>query len=113
MPMERLLPMAEGRLMTGRRALEGGLVDRHGGLLEAIAAAREQGGLDEDAEVRAWPGRRSFLDDLAEMTTADGAALATGPLSAITGVRSPLAELLLLGEAREGATVLPFGIVFR
>jgi protease-4 len=114
MTLEQLQPVAEGRLLTGRRAIEGGLVDRRGGLHEALATARERGGLDEDAEVRTWPGRRSFLDDLAEVTGGGQASLMREPLARFAGAqRFPLAELLLRGDAITGATALPFSVVFR
>jgi protease-4 len=41
LPPEQVLASAEGRVWTGRAALERGLVDALGGLGEAIAAARE------------------------------------------------------------------------
>lgn len=57
---------AEGRIMSGKRALELGLVDAHGGLWEALERAREQGGVSEWAPVERWPRRRTILDAIAE-----------------------------------------------
>ncbi|HLH69524.1 MAG TPA: signal peptide peptidase SppA [Candidatus Dormibacteraeota bacterium] len=57
--VEEILPIAGGRVWTGRQAMERGLVDRLGGLEEAIAAARELAGLPGDAPViEARGGRR-------------------------------------------------------
>ena len=41
-----------GRVWTGRQALEHGLVDELGGLEEALAKARQLGGLSADAPVQ-------------------------------------------------------------
>ncbi|HZV52658.1 MAG TPA: signal peptide peptidase SppA [Candidatus Dormibacteraeota bacterium] len=49
--VEEILPVAGGRVWTGRQAVERGLVDRLGGLEEALAAARELAGLPADAPV--------------------------------------------------------------
>jgi len=43
LPAEQIEASAEGRVWTGRKALELGLVDRRGGLSVAIAAARDTG----------------------------------------------------------------------
>ena len=44
MPVEQLEPLARGRVWTGADALERGLVDRLGGLEEAITVAAERAG---------------------------------------------------------------------
>ena len=48
MEREEVARVAEGRVWTGRDALEFGLIDRFGGLDDAIAAAAERAGLAED-----------------------------------------------------------------
>uniref|UniRef100_UPI00186841B9 S49 family peptidase n=1 Tax=Luteolibacter marinus TaxID=2776705 RepID=UPI00186841B9 len=55
--------MAGGRVYTGARALELGLVDELGGLGEAIAYAAEQSGLDADA-TRLVPEPKSMIEGL-------------------------------------------------
>lgn len=52
LPAARVEEIAQGRVWTGSQALERGLVDRLGGLEEAVALARQLGGLDADARVR-------------------------------------------------------------
>lgn len=52
LPMARVQDIARGRVWTGAQAIELGLVDRLGGLQDAIAAARELAGLDADEPVR-------------------------------------------------------------
>jgi protease-4 len=64
MEEERVEASAEGRIWSGRQALERGLVDRLGGLRTAIALARERGGLGEDAPIVEWPPRRGFVETL-------------------------------------------------
>lgn len=62
---EDLEELAGGRVFTGRQALERGLVDRMGGLYDAIAFAAEQAGL-EDYEVRVVPRPKALADLLRE-----------------------------------------------
>ena len=56
--------MAGGRVYTGRQALELGLVDRIGGLSDAIEYTTEKVGLDE-YEVYVLPEQKDFMDILA------------------------------------------------
>jgi len=49
---EDILPLAGGRVFSGRQALERGLIDQLGGLEQAIQKARELAGLRADAPVR-------------------------------------------------------------
>jgi protease-4 len=56
MPVERLRDVARGRVWTGADALEHGLVDRLGGLEDAIGLACERAGLRrDDVDVRSLP----------------------------------------------------------
>jgi protease-4 len=66
MEREAIEPHAEGRVMVGSRALEAGLVDELGGLWDALARARAEGGLDDDAPIERWPPERTFLDAIAQ-----------------------------------------------
>jgi protease-4 len=52
MPRERVVELADGRVYTGKQALELGLVDALGNLDEAIAGAKELAGLEEATVVR-------------------------------------------------------------
>jgi len=105
MTRERITPLAEGRIMSARRAQQGGLIDRLGGLRDALARARERGGLDADAPTQVWPERPTLLQAIAQLTSGGSQVLQTSLLSA-----QPLggfAELLLAGEASQAA-VMPF-----
>jgi len=62
--------MAAGRVFTGKQALELGLVDRIGGLSDAIDYAVEKAGL-EDYEVYTYPEAQDFADILAKLMNED------------------------------------------
>ena len=85
--------VAQGRVWTGRQALEHGLVDELGGLSRAIALAKEQAGIGADDEVRlvVYPRPRSFFDLLD-----DGLPVARA-LGALGGL--PLSEAAVVGRA--------------
>jgi protease IV len=51
MTRERVLPLADGRVLTGRQAQRGGLVDRLGNVQDAIAAAGRMAGLGSDPAI--------------------------------------------------------------
>lgn len=61
-----LLKLAEGRIWTGRQALENGLIDALGSLDDAVADAKVAAGLAADADIDylVLPKPRSFLDTL-------------------------------------------------
>jgi protease-4 len=66
LPLERVREIAKGRVWTGADAFELGLVDRLGGIHEAMQVAREELGLDPDDEIRVRriPGKRSTIEML-------------------------------------------------
>jgi len=53
---EKLLEVADGRIISGRQALELGLVDGIGNYYDALALARETAGLPEDSPVEVLNG---------------------------------------------------------
>jgi protease-4 len=68
MTLEDLKKLAAGRVWTGRQAKENGLIDELGTLEDAIAEAKEMGGIgkDKEAELLILPKPKSFLDALLE-----------------------------------------------
>lgn len=52
LPMDKVLDIAQGRVWSGSRALELGLVDANGGLREAIAVAADKAGITEKFQVK-------------------------------------------------------------
>ncbi len=71
MDRARVVPLADGRIFTGRQALAVGLVDELGDQRDAIARARDLAGLPESAGVIQERRRWSLWDLLAGL--ADGA----------------------------------------
>jgi protease IV len=70
--------LAEGRVYTGRQALEAGLIDRLGTLDDAIDEAKKLAGIDADEEVerQLLPEPRGLFDDLFAATGGDLAPVA-------------------------------------
>ncbi len=104
-------PYAEGRLMTGRRARQGRLIDAEGGLVTALAIARKRGGVPPDAAIEIWPQRPGLLQAVAGLASGGGAqSLLASGLDATQ--RPGIAETLLSGEGTPAA-VLPFTLSLR
>jgi protease-4 len=100
--VEEIEAVAQGRVWTGRQAVDKGLVDRLGGLEEAIAAARERAGIPPDRPVRlvVLPERKGFLATLMERREEVVATQVLGPEAGDLvawarrlGGRGPLARL--------------------
>lgn len=76
LPMARVQEIARGRVWTGAQAIELGLVDRLGGLQDAVAAARELAGLeaDEPVRLRRFPAQPTPLEAFQQLfgLSADG-----------------------------------------
>jgi ClpP class serine protease len=66
MPKDEVRKIAEGRIYTGRQAKEIGLIDRLGGLKDAIAAARDFANIPASAEIKIvhYPGPASIGEAL-------------------------------------------------
>jgi protease-4 len=73
MTRERLLPVADGRVLTGRQAHRTGLVDRMGNVQDAIAAAGRMAGLGSDPQLAFPKEDRPTLLDVLLGRTAVGA----------------------------------------
>lgn len=89
MSRDEVHAVAQGRVWTGRQALELGLVDELGGLRRAVDLAKVEAGIDLEHEVTlvSYPGPRSLLDVL-------GGAVRTQarPLPAAGWLASPYAR---------------------
>lgn len=90
MPKDEVRKIAEGRIYTGRQALKIGLVDRLGGLKDAISAAREFANIPASAEIRLvqYP-RPSSLGELFENILGG----MSSPLQMSTAARSPISPV--------------------
>jgi protease-4 len=116
---KELINLAEGRIWTGRQALERGLVDELGGLDDAIAEAKVMGGLAKDAEVDylILPKPRSFMDNLLEGGSPLG-SLSSRELSLLAnlpevGEHARMVDALLQMRTEPVWVMLPHGIRMR
>jgi len=105
LPRQALAPLAEGRVWSGAQALRHGLVDRLGGLQDALAEVASKAGLEQGKyTVEHLPEPRNPFSLLAEGSGARGLLESLpGPLKALLGAAdlgaSPL--LPLLGQGLE------------
>lgn len=90
MPKDEVRKIAEGRIYTGRQALKIGLVDRLGGLKDAIASARDFANIPASAEIRLvqYP-RPSSLGELFENILGG----VSSPIQASAAMRSPISPV--------------------
>ncbi|MGE0702732.1 MAG: signal peptide peptidase SppA [Vicinamibacterales bacterium] len=100
---EEIHQVAQGRVWTGRQALDHGLVDALGGLDRAVIEAKALADIpvDSDVELVVYPARRSLYELLTEEFTspvADAVAsrwlasrLSAGELEVLRALRGPLA----------------------
>ena len=81
---ERIDAIAQGRVWTGQQAKANGLVDELGGLMRAVAIAKERAKIDadEDVELVVYPPRRSLYEALTEQF---GASLGFSSWSLLAG----------------------------
>jgi protease-4 len=108
-------PVAQGRVWTGRQALEHGLVDALGGLDTAIAMAKERAKIpaNEDVQLVVYPERRSLFDALSEQF---GSAGSTGVWTMLAGSSERRAAAALSAPTRlfrrgEPLALMPFTFV--
>jgi protease-4 len=72
MTPDEVHPIAQGKVWTGRQALERKLVDEMGGLKAGLVKARQLAGLPADAPMREARAPKRMVPPLAEATTAGG-----------------------------------------
>jgi protease-4 len=95
MTPEEVEKVAQGRVWTGKQALEVGLIDSLGGLEEALQKAKEMAGFkpEEAVPVVQYPPRRSTLELLFELFT-ESAVSGVPPISTAMPLPEGAAELL-------------------
>lgn len=104
----QLATVAEGRIMSGKRATEGKLVDREGTLYDAVAHLRDKTGISDKEAIEVWPKERSLFTRLSNAMSGGSETRAlVGQLLPDVLPKSPLASLLLSGNTKPLA-VLPF-----
>ena len=109
--------VAQGRIWTGRQALDRGLVDALGGLDRAIAVAKARANIpaDRDVEVVIYPPPRSFYEILSAQLSGAGVDVGARLLASLTSeerqalrvLRGPL-DLFRRGEP---LALLPVGFL--
>ncbi len=95
-PLENVLEIAKGRVYTGERAVEIGLVDEVGGYPEAIAAAKEAAMIPEDSpvKIRIFPRERSTFELLFESGYIKTGKQEKTTLNKLLSVVKPLTSIL-------------------
>lgn len=91
-------PIAQGRVWTGARAKELGLVDEIGGLDAALAEARKLGGVDAQAGLEIYPPAPTLRDLIA------GFGQVQAPLGLDAGTTAALRALAAVDPAVAAAT---------
>lgn len=99
MSIEELLKVASGRVWSGKQALDNGLVDKIGGLTDAINIAANAAGLDDDYKVRYYPAQKSLLEQIKSEFSSD---LESRILKSKTGELYPLMKQLKSLEKFKG-----------
>jgi protease-4 len=102
LPRQRVDELGRGRVWTGQQALERGLVDKMGGLRDAIDAAKVRAGLPPDEPVS--------LDDEGKLEVSFLPAFQLLPGSLRPLSARALRALSLLGEPGTLRAVLPFDL---
>ena len=111
MTREAVHAVAQGRVWTGRQALDAGLIDELGGLPRAVAIAKERAGIAADQEVRLvpYPRPRSFFEVLAGGLAIRSHLLSAGrPGTPIARVGSALTVPLRLFRPGEPLALMPY-----
>jgi protease-4 len=105
--------VAQGRVWSGRDALEVGLVDELGGLDRAIAVAKEKAGLDEDdlVELVVYPKKRNFYEVLLSELSPASTRRSVGPPSELAWLQwIESSETLRALRGARTLTLMPFDL---
>jgi protease-4 len=113
---EEVHQLAQGRVWTGEQAKENGLVDRLGGLDEAIQAVKERAEIDADqaVEVVVYPRRRTFYEALSDQFGGGGGVSIVRALTGAHGPGRALAAATAPGRLfrrGEPLALMPFAFV--
>lgn len=117
MTQEEIHEIAQGRVWTGKQAMEIGLVDMLGGLDTALSIAKVKAGLNDDDDVQIFvlPKPKTFVEILVEDMEKNLSIPVTPDWSVPVSLATSLSALYrLLPFANEPvATILPIEIVVR
>jgi protease-4 len=100
--------IAQGRVWSGKQALELGLVDEIGGLDAALAHAASSAGLGGDFRVVEFPREKPFAEALVEMIEGISPATSIGVAGRwLTRLQEPLTSLERFNDPRGVYARLP------
>ena len=99
---EKIDQVAQGRVWTGQQAKQVGLVDQLGGLLDAVAVAKQRANIpaEEEVELVVYPPRRTFYEVLSEQLDAPADQTAAESILSLLGPRDRKALAALLAPSR-------------
>lgn len=106
MPKEELQQHAQGRVWSGKRALQNGLIDGLGGIDRAISIAKQEAGIDQNKKVRLLEvskAKNSPFGLLSALAVGGVMQMAQGEQSSIQSSMQSLASMLLAGQLQKTA----------
>ena len=121
MDADKMEKLAQGRIYTGRMAVENGLVDKLGTLSDALAEAKTLAGLkaDDKIDLQILPKPKNFFEQMFENSSVrhrsslSGPWRSPGPGELLAAWRQVMMLRQIFAPARPVATMLPYQINFR
>ncbi len=109
LPLEKVKTIAQGRVWSGRAALDIGLVDEIGGLEKALAYAIQTAKLGKDFSLEEYPTKRTFEEEIIERFLNTQIAKSPNPLhTQWEKFQKELVNLRSLNDPNGVYTRLPF-----
>jgi protease-4 len=114
---DRVAESAEGRIFGGKEGKARGLVDELGGLVDAIAKARELASLPADAKVVAVSGKPALFEALEPRGAEERASAVAAPVSVVGRIAPDMVpfatSMAPLAEGERAVLAVPFAVVVR
>lgn len=118
MEVSAVREMARGRVWSGQRALDLGLVDAHGGLMQAVQRAADLAGIGDDYRIEERPRSRSLEEQIEDLFSASLRGVlpssAGGPVGELfASVADEWERIRLLNDPFGQYAVLPYTLKIR
>jgi protease-4 len=113
---DRVREMARGRVWSGRKALELGLVDAQGGLVQAVQRAADLAGIGNDFTIEERPRARTLEEQLEELFSASLSRFTPGGGASgelLEAATEEWRRLALLNDPVGHYAVLPYTLKIR